>query len=125
MVIGSQEKKVIEICLNNAEKSRIPAARMAKISKGNERPIGNDPKLVCSLRGEFQVAFSIEEHSAGWVRHISVSAGGYIPLAEDFESIAKEFKFQGTLKDYDKIWIEHLAQNIYAMNAVQKIASSS
>jgi hypothetical protein len=91
LVIGPDEIASLAKVKAHAEAHRFNLDEVsASVREG--RPIATDRGFRCALPVGFQVAFSIEQHPDGWMRHLSVSipdAPGRLPSSHAMAEIGR------------------------------------
>ncbi len=126
LCINDEVRARIAALVAHADVHRVDQRRMARILEQVDRPVGDDPRHAMEIPQGYRCVYSIEEHLAGWCRHLSVSvdAPGKCPSPESLAILLEEFGFSKGLArvmwsgghDWQadaRVWLEdHRAVNV-------------
>jgi hypothetical protein len=121
LIINDEVRALFKVMIEEAEKNKIPISEMKELHEKQEI-VGENPKFDkqwCVLEFGYRIFFTIEEHPAGWCRHISISVDSdAFPNPASISLIMNEFGFENGLSGSDKVYIEPAAK---AINVIDRI----
>lgn len=119
LVIDEDAKEKISGLKKYAFDHKFDKVILKKISIGKSPPCGDDPNFTIKLFEGFRIAFSIEEHPCGWMRHISISvdAKNKCPSIASVKVLIKLFDFKNNIRES----FTYLENN-EAVNVLEKIS---
>lgn len=110
-------EEVIEYAENNKFSKPIMLAMHNAFKNGKQvEAIGDNPNYSCEIDG-MRIVFSIEEHSCGWGKHISISTKNGLPSVTKTEEIMKKFDMK--LDENSHVYVEDSVPK--AINIICKI----
>ena len=108
LLIGPDQKAAVQKVVDYAEAHRFPRSMLAAAMNAGKPLLGGERGFLCELPIGFRCAFSIEQHPAGWYRHLSVSVNvpGKLPPLPAMDAIMTLFGFRGAAKDAPHLYVE-------------------
>lgn len=108
LLIGPTQKAAVQQVLDYAEAHRFPRAMLVAAMNAGKPILGDDRGFLCELPVGFRCAFSIEQHPAGWHRHLSVSVNvpGKLPPPPAMDAIMTLFGFRAAMSDAPYLYVE-------------------
>ena len=123
LAIDEQIRGFIKRVINYAGENRVTLSMMKEIAAGKRPPIGDNRNYVCYIPVGFRAAYSIEEHSGGWFKHLSVSVSTKrrVPNIPTIEMLLVEFGFKGTINDQYNVYLEDIGEEEKAVNVMAQL----
>jgi hypothetical protein len=123
LAIGPEERKVVAALMKAADEHRLDRQDLYNIMEGLRPPPGDEPVFVCVLPFGYRCVYTVENHPAGWCRHLSVSVegDGDAPNPAAVLLLMDAFGFNGGFREMTNVSKEQLDGNKIAINIMQKL----
>ena len=118
--VRARALEVAEYARANRQNIHDMSRMMGQAEAGILNPLGHDPKRQLHIPMGYMLVYSIEQHPAGWMHHVSMSsaAKGRAPLPQSIDLAMEAMGLPVRMKDANAVWLEDLSGGEKAVNAV-------
>lgn len=127
LVIGAEQREVIQRLIKHAEEHVVPIHDVVRAMGNPDRAVGNDPSFQCVIPVGYVCTYSHEQQTPGICRHLSIAVAGdgKAPNPAAVQMLMQEFGFRGGFEALDGVWEEEINPTKSAINVLQLISNGT